>query len=85
MTQSNIRQLAKPMPSGKPVKPKKPLPAKGEPAKIPVHCSTLTEIRVRKIAREEILNREIEKIRDISKVDFLAKKRLETKRQSRNL
>jgi hypothetical protein len=43
----------KPKPSGKPVKPKKPLPEKEIPAKVPVPCG-LTEERVREIAREEI-------------------------------
>ena len=43
----------KPTPSGKPVKPKKPLPTKEEPVKIPVPCS-LTEERAREIAGEEI-------------------------------
>ena len=48
-----MSQSKKPTPSGKPVKPKKPLPAKEEPAKIPVPCG-LTEERAREIAREEI-------------------------------
>jgi hypothetical protein len=43
----------KPKPSGKPVKPKKPLPTKETPAKVPVACG-LTEERAREIAREEI-------------------------------
>ena len=39
----------------KPVKPKKPLPAKEEAVKIQVPRSVLTEERVRKIVREEII------------------------------
>ncbi len=44
-----------PAPSGKPVKPKKPLPTKQEPEKVLVPCSVCTEERVREIAREEII------------------------------
>lgn len=53
MKQLNSEQLKKST-SGKPVKPKKPLPTKEESAKIPVPCSMLTEERVREIAKEEI-------------------------------
>ncbi len=41
-------------PNTKPVKPKKPAPAQETSVKIPVPCS-LTEQRVREIAREEII------------------------------
>ena len=58
--------------SGEPVKPKKPLPSKEEPVKIPVPCSVLTEERVREIAREEVLRREMEKIAVIHQIDALA-------------
>jgi len=46
-------QSRKPQISGKPVKPKKPLPTGEESAKVPVACC-LTEERAREIAREEI-------------------------------
>jgi hypothetical protein len=54
MTQLNNEELKKPMPSGKPVKSKKSLPTKKEPAKIPVPCY-LSEGRIREIAREETI------------------------------
>ncbi len=56
MVQLNNKQLNKSTPSGKPIKPKKPLPIHEESVKIPVPCS-LTEERVREIVREEILKR----------------------------
>ncbi len=43
----------KPLPTGKPVKPRKPAPSKEEGAKIPVPVA-LTEQRVREIVREEM-------------------------------
>jgi len=47
-------KLRKPQTSGKPVHPKKPLPAKEAPAKVPMACC-LTEERAREIAREELI------------------------------
>jgi len=49
-----MKRTPKNKPSGKPVKPKKPLPAKETPAKVPVACS-LAKDRVREIARGEII------------------------------
>lgn len=49
----------KEVPSGKPIKPKKPMPTKEGTEKIPVPCG-LTEERVREIAREEIIKWEEE-------------------------
>jgi len=51
---SQLTKLKKPTPRGKPVRPKKPPPTQEAPARIPVPCS-LTEKRVREIAREEII------------------------------
>lgn len=67
MTQLHKKSITKlladkPAPSGKPVKPNKPVPAQEQSAKIPVACSVLTEERVREIAREEVLKREMEKL-----------------------
>lgn len=58
--------------NGTPVKPKKPLPIKEEPAKVPTPCAVLTEEGVREIAREEILKREMEKVELVQKIDALA-------------
>lgn len=54
MSQLNNGNQKKSIPNGKPVKPKKPVPTKEEPVKVPVPCSVLTEERVREIAREEV-------------------------------
>jgi hypothetical protein len=51
---STLEGERKPTPSGKPVKPKKPLPTVEESAKVSVPCAVLTETRVREIVRKEI-------------------------------
>jgi hypothetical protein len=55
MSQLNNKRKREATPSGKPVKPKKPLPTRKGAEKVPVPCSVLTEERVREIAREEAL------------------------------